>query len=723
MDNAGFIAISSSFRLYRKHPSASHANRHIHRIRHARRTLAIASADPSENQDLLPDFNRDYYDELKAKHADNPYVRIFSKDDYTLDPIDVPWLYDYRGRDLDDIRKKVEDRVAKHAEEGDHNQNPSTDADQSESQHDESAHEFPPNTLQWTDLHSEEEIASLKTRALTHDPVGGKVWNEPLSLSDLNLTKKQIADGTFDLSLGLDKDAQQTPSEDEPGNWQDVFKDFNPGSRYESIEDEISALGESYDLMTKQDVDKEGTIAYGEADHVPNPDEYRRWEQEAEKRGGNAVIGESFDLSPYRDLWAEEQQSHLENRRCTLPLQHDSLCKSHSGLWAGTMTQISLRSSDKFHPSVEYIGHLQTEVLNVDEREVQFHTTVHKHDDEILSSTVFSTAECQMAPIRGRGVAEDGTYICVPLQDSPSEHSFSINARTLVRLIDISNNIPVIEFGIVSKEGKRITRHRVFLFADGERPEPSPEKKKKRQSTLFSSVLLVSETLFPNSSEWSNAPFKTPLPQKRLASLANSSLWGRSTGTAILVQPEYPPEPVRKITTALVISRAKDISEMDVTWVEDEFEGECDTQSKRRVRQQGKKKVSARVAAARAHDRARLSSCTMLSEETTGENEKETQGWELFPSSDRISWLYSPRVGRFVGDYCALVLTKSLILSIPASDAYPSMWNTAALIELTDPTRRRVVAGRNREGTLVGALFANELVEEGGASDSVSSYV
>lgn len=295
--------------------------------------------------------------------------------------------------------------------------------------------------------------------------------------------------------------------------------------------------------------------------------------------------------------------------------------------------------------------------------------------------------------------------------------------KTLVKLMGKSNNIPVIEFGIVSKQGEHVTRDRVFLFANGERPKPSAEGKKKRPSTVFSSALLLSETLFPNSSEWSNAPVKIPLPQKRLATLPEMRLWGRWTGEAIIVQPDYPPEPVRKITTSLTIRHAQNISEKDVLWVEDEFEGEPDTQSKRRVRQMGKKKVSPRVAAARAHDRARLSSCTILSEETTGENEEDIQGWELFPSSDRISWLYSPRLGRFVGDYGALVLTKSLILTFPVSNAFPSMWNTVTLMEIDNPTRRRVVAGRNREGALVGALFAKELVEDGEASDSVSSYV
>lgn len=686
---------------------------------------------------MILDFDRNYYDKLKEKYADNPNVRIFSKDDYTLDPIQVPWLYENRGRDLNEIRANIARRVADNEEKLKQKSTggktePRTDQPvpanaNNDDDGDNEDDGIPLDALRWTDLHTDDEIASFETRAKTHDPVSGKVWTEPLDPTDpsINETNKNAESAAY-IDLDADQDILEEENSDEASLsdfWNQAFKKPLPKQRFASEEEEIHALEQDYSRM-QMEPNKPEPMAFGQNDPVPDPTEYQKWQQEAIKRGGNATTGDSFDLPPYRDIMGEKERHNAEHRDCDLPLQHDSLVESHEGLWAGTVTQFSLRESGKFQPAVKQTFRIQTEVVHAADKELHFHTSVNKDNDEVLSSTVFSTTENRVAPCPGRGIAADGTYICVPLGDAPSEQSFSISSKTLKKLVGESEDKPIMEFCLLSRRKKDTVRSRVILFANGSPFPLPPDGVKKKNPAVFTSVMLITESFCQNGTESNKIFSPTAAPQRTLATIQEASLTGQWSGEAILIQPEYWQESVRKINTFLKISHANNLSEQDVSWVEDQFEDEPGKESKRRVRQKGKKKISARVAAARAHDRARLSRCTTLWNDKTGEEaDEDIQAWELLPLPEGFSWLQSPRVGRFIGDYCGLVLSSNLLLTFPGTTAHPSIWSTVSLIEFTNPTRRRLVAGRSPEGRLVGALFSKELAEDGEMSDSVSSYV
>lgn len=678
-----------------------------------RRKLVQASAEqPKKNKFQLPDFNRNYYDELKAEYADDPNITIFSKDDYTLDPIIAPWLYENRGRDLKAIRKKVQERIEDAKSSGTSEQADDPDG-------------FPPDALQWTDLHTEDEIASFRTRAQTEDPVTGRVWSNPMTESEIDLAAQD--DNIIRFRPDSDDAPSIFPLGDDVNFWGD-----SPSSESEfmfpEFPEDFDDLQESWHHLNAAKLDTtDDTIAYGEHIPAPNPEDYRHWQEEAERRGGNATVADSYDLPPYRDIYKERREALESTKGEQLPPQHDTLVSAHSGMWVGHLNIFALHTSDrKFKPVLEQMFLIQTDISLSFDRDLQFHTTIQIDDEELLTDSTFSSFEFRNGVVRGRSVAADASYICVSSGNPDPKPIFSLPRKALIKMMKNSSLVePVVEVGILRRSDSKPIRYRVILIANG--PKPSSEKhadKSKGHSPKFSHVVLIAETRIRSLREASDIICRYKPRQLDLPVISLSEIKGRWTGKAILLQPEYPIEGTRQVETTISLMHAVGVQQSDVTWVENELELSPNEKSKRQERQKGKKKVSARVAAARAYDQSRLSSCNLLCHERIGDSPKEEKHvWNTMPQGRNVSWFFSPRIGRFIDDYAGLVLTNKLWLTFPLTKAFPTMWNTISLVEIASPTRRRIVVGRNEDGTLVGALFATETLEDSDKMDSVSCYV
>lgn len=676
-----------------------------------------ACASEIDKKHLQIDFDRDYYDKLKAEYANDPYINIYSKNDYTLDPKDVPWLYENRGRNLDDVREKVKRRLKYRAENPDYR----PPADEEEGHHD-----APPDALIWTDLHSDEEIAQFSTRALTEDPVGGRVWTTPMTPSELkNMNEQYEQPAKAFLHLDDDDPASKLPITDGDQFWEAAETPL-PGNLYADENDEIAALHRSWDQMQDQ-IDasrKDETMTFGEMDPLPDPDEYERWKREAEKRGGNATVGDSHFLSPYTPNPAVDKKNVLPKPSYNEPPQHDSLVRAHSGLWKGTVTLYHLEFNNKMQHSITMTTPAQSEAIHNNDDSLEFHFSVQNGDEEILSSVEFSTAESGNLINCGRGVNHDGSYILIPPKGGFTGGGFSIGAKTLAKLSGGFQNKPVVEFCLFSRQPTRI-RHRVFLFADGMRPsidmDAKPQALASQKSPNFSAVMVISEATC-TLREW-NHPVNPQLNWE-IPNVPLSSLLGQWAGSGISVHPEYFLESCRSIETSFSMSKSEQITVSDVTWTEEQTPEDLERPKKRIVKQENGKKPSKRVMAARNHDQRRLSSCSVLSQEQTGkENIEDIHGWEVSPSASAVTSLFSPRIGRFIDDYCGLILCKNLVLTLPYKKAFPTKWNVISVIEIGSPSRTRLLAGRSPEGLLVGALFTKERKKDGEEGDSVALYV
>lgn len=678
-----------------------------------RRVPRACTDDEDIAKPRLPDFNRDYYDSLKAQYANDPYVHIYSKEDYKLDPKDVPWLYDCRGRDIKEIKEKVRKRME------DRQKNPQAHRPP---EHEDGHEDAPPNALIWTDLHTEQEISEFPKRALTEDPVSGRVWSTPITKSQLYTVTEQYETpkGVPPILFDDEEPMSKIPFEDPDMFWENVEPPL-PGNLYDES-DELIALNRSWEHMHEQiearNVDH--GMTFGEMDLVPDPAEYERWKREAEKRGGNATVGDSHFLSPYGTARSTRMQERTA-RRSDEPLQHDCLVRTHVGLWDGTITVYQLEFGDRLQHSITMSAPMRSEVIHDNDGSLQVHCTVDREGDELLSSTEFSVIQSGNVVCRGRGVNHDGSYILIPPKGGFLGGGFSVSEKTLSSLTGDLRNKPVVELCLFTSRNER-TRHRIFLFADGLRPEVSEDEKFSRRAskaTQFSAVILISENFHDSPG---SEPPNIHSSRKNIPAVPLKSLLGQWNGRGTSLHPEYPLECHSTVTASFSMKTATNILESDVTWTEDKFENDPTKPPKRQNRQLGKK--SKRITAARNHDLRRLSLCSVLSREQTGDvGQEEVHPWEISPSPSFISSLFSPRIGRFVPDYCGIVLKEDLILTLPFQTAYPTIWNTITVMEIGGQSRMRVTAGRSPENLLVGALFVKEKIQDNEASDSVAGYV
>lgn len=719
--------------------------------------LITVARDTSATSKSPPEFDRNYYDKLKDMYKDDPDVHIFSRDDYELDPKEAPWLYDYRGRDLNVIRENVRKRVEEHEKnKKEQNDTIKSGDERNEEAEDDDDDGIPIHALQWTDLHTEEELGTLRERALTEDISNGRLWSCPMTEEELKFSEES-EEGIHFRPDGEDAPVVM-PTSDGVADWGDSPSVEAMGIS-EIDEDAISELEDAYRKMTSYgfpDTNPNGlkreSHTWGESIPIPDADEYKRWQREAEIRGGNAVFDEAHDFAPYVDVFGDQQQQQSDaraNGAAGIPPQHDALVEAYAGKWSGTATVIELlappvptpeaktdkkkATHDKFNPAVRLVAPVQSNCTAKTDGTLNVQTRLTIDTKDVCVDVPFSSSTFFNSLTKNRAVSDDGSYIFMATKNGCQCLEFSLPVSTLVHLVSSvgyvsSETRPVIEIGLIRKLGSgdecETQWHRIFLFTHGKAVDISPFDEtdpniKKTPMDKFTHVLVLTETKMSSTTTDPDITQSVETVSRDLPSLSVRDLLGKWQGTAILLQPEYFAEGMRQVQTK---NHARGIAfgsltEEDVTRVEDKLEFSPGGESKRQQRQDAKRKVSARVKAARKHDETRLAKCGVIISDTIGDvSPCETHAWALTVTpqeqgngAERISHMTSPRIGHFVDDYAGLALVDdALWVSFPYTRAFPAMWNVITVTEISAPTRRRIVAGRSIQGILVGGLFTTE---------------
>lgn len=667
-----------------------------------RNQVTMKSSQESSGSDTngLPDFDRDYYDELKAKYAGVEGIHIISKDEYEIDPTDAPWLLEDRGRDLKKIRENMSKRPVGPDE----------------------LDEISGRAMRCDDLHTPEELEDFEPLLQYGDPVSGRGWVDPMPESEFNPDPKWI-----DMRK-MDDDVMKAVHDQLESEISGLSSTPLPSShRYASEEEEIAALEDSYEQMRAEclDVSYERT-SYSESVPIPDQAEFEAWQKVAEERGGNSTTDESYFLSPFRDHGQSEDASTNSTREKDPnepPKQHQCLVDTHQGHWEGHLAVFSLMSDENLSPLKERCALVRSRVTLQEDGVLAWTTVVTTPDSEIVSGARFSNRDCKDALVPGRGVSEAGSYVCSKCENSveDSESGFSVSASALRAILQDSSCKAICEICMMTQDEGDVVRHRVLLCAEQKRSETKSKVKTKKPR--FLKVIVLSELHLDGSLREKFAERYEYSSVSGLPQLSLSKFIGSWAGHGIVLHPSFPPVPCRPVETRFRVEGKQKISDTDVTWVDYSIPipGQ---ESKSRIRSLGKKKISKRVAAARKHDQNRLSKCSILTREETGsEAPEEIFAWRAEPSEDAMSHMYSPRVGRFPCDYGGLLVRDDVLLTFPLESAFPAMWNTITLAKLGTPMRTRICAGRNEFGELVGVIFAKETLQDGADCDEVASYV
>lgn len=658
------------------------------------------------------DFDRDYYPALKAEYANDDQVTIYAKEDYELDPLDVPWLEENRGRDLNEIRRQLDTQPLVPGE----------------------LQGLPSRPMRCTDLHTEDELEHFESRMRHEDSVSGQIWEDPMPESDFEGDPQWIDFRKMDKALMEHSSAA------------DVLESLPhpPKKRvqYASHGDELAAVQESVDRMQAQCLDEVFTpTAWGEQHTVPDPEDFRKWQRAARDRGGNTSQDHSFYLSPVK--MANERTRHVmdgqdDKKEAQPPHQFGSLVKAHSGSWHGKVIVIALLSENGFGVRQMTEFDVRSDTSAEDGGGLDWTSVLtHSSECELVSDVTFDRPEHEDALVPGRGVSSDGNYVCNVLRSYDADETvqyrnemqgLSLSSKCLRALVDNNEVCGELELCMLSgRASNRFRRDRVLLcsaasVSKGER------KLERRWSTgkqrrRFSHVILISEYQAIKDDAKDDAILQQFAQAKRSVNSLLDKAQGEWSGFGQLLQPEFPPLGFKEYVTSFTFRRSFSISLDSVTWSEQDIPEVAESTSNARKRTLGKRKVSKRVAAARAHDQRRLSECSFLSKEQAADMKSETFAWKEVRDDHGLTGLLSPRIGKFVDDYCGVFLPGGTLLTFPHDNAFPDMGSTVSLVELTTPQRKRINVARNQTGTVVGALFITENLVDADLCDDVSSYV
>lgn len=684
------------------HPSRSRRPSHH---RHAA-TIPRVTTRCQEGQTSYPEeFDRDYYPQLKAEYADDDQVFIFSKDDYELDPLDVPWLEDYRGRDLNKIRTDMKTRPPVPGElEG-----------------------LPTPALRISDLHSQDEIDDFEPGFRRHDSVSGNVWTDPMPESDFDGDMNWI-------------DFRKYDKEDNDDDLS--FLDPPPMKRkqYASYEEEFQALQESADEMQAELLDLGAEYepqTWGDQDPVPDPDDFRKWQRAAAERGGNASQNDSFFLSPAK----LEQGSRVADTvgrgedESGPAKQFPSMVQAHAGEWWGKAYLYSISNGSDVAFTREEEFEVTAETTVQESGDLEWTAEVHNSNQDFISTASFQVPEHPDALVPGRAVSADGSFVCgssgIRRIDDPDgtgaveSAALSLSQKCLRSLIGNRTIRGELEICLVSNESNQFRRRSRVILCSAENERRQKQKGGRQREWYFSHVLFLSEHC-RTEREADSAVNVPPYANRETSFQKPTSLdvfKGKWVGTAHLLHPEFPPLSFVEKQTTFDFRYTSPITLDLVTWVESEILDTAESTSKARVRTLAKKKTSKRVAAARQHDQRRLSECSFLSEEKVGDRAADTFAWREVRNNGVITGLFSPRTGKFVDDYCGLVLADRFLVTFPYQNAFPNLPTVVSLTELISPRRQRINVARNDNGSLVGVLFVNEVLEVSETCDEVALYV
>lgn len=589
--------------------------------------------------------------------------------------------------------------------------------------------------MRYTDMHTDDEIQSFQPRMRYEDAASGQIWDDPMPESDFESNPPS----------SIDFRTVRKPDFPPRCSDHDLLSSLpNPAKKklqYPSQEEELAALRESMEKMQAQCLDEHFTpMTWGEEHSPPDPDDFRAWQRAARERGGNVTQDDSFYLPPVKLV--DRDSPHVmprygDHNEDAPPHQFASLVNAHSGKWAGMAFVFAVSSESHF--AVRQLAHFDvcSDVSVEDHGALQWTSVFTRSAScELVSNVTFDRPQHEEALVPGRGVSSDGSYVCSVLRaDSPqqtlrtksSAEGLSLSSKCLKALVADNQARGELELCMFAGRDRRnLRRDRVLLCSSS---SLSCKKGKKKQpsnvteSRRFSHVVLMSEYQICNEEATDDAILSQSTQAYSSMDSFFVKAYGEWSGTAQLLQPEFPPLGFGKHNTSFTFQKSASITLDTVTWTEQDIPDVAEATSKARIRTLGKKKVSKRVAVARAHDQRRLSECSSLSTEQVGDTTKETFAWKEVRSEFGLSGLFSPRLGKFVHDYCGIFLPGGSILTFPCGNAFPDMSNTVCLVQLSSPIRKRINVARNQSGTIVGILFIKESLVNSDLCDDVSSYV
>lgn len=627
------------------------------------------------------DFNRNYYDQLKAEY-NSDLVRIFAKEDYELDDMDTPWLSDYRGRDIEKLREKVKDRPKP------------------------PGMSFAPLLL--TDLHSEEELESFEERARTHDPVSGRCWDDPppdippsdgQQFSDLRPCPEDVLNQPDDPELHKLK--------------------FQPAlaKQFESEEDEINALQQAFSDMQAAELMKDtSTIATHDQFPIPSRTNFSKWEQASTIRGGDSTVSDSYFLPPAANRAQDEHHAQVDKQKISpaqkvaVPKQYNALTSAHGGVWHGTLDVYALGWEDnELHVTHSRTHSVETTVVETNALSMKWDSSIQVESQERLelkSSTVLSSPPNINDLSPERAVFENGSYVQqkgVSKLSVSANVSLSLGPEVIQTLANCKRASGAVEICLMSRRRTATSRIRVFLCTTPGLDIASAGALKKigQSAPVFSHIIAIEEALRTSGVQDSEVRD----PRSSCCSFDPDLLLGEWRGSGVSLHPLYPPMSACSVTSEQSSWQPPSpILPRNVTWTEEDYTTMTDRGSERDDKLK-KRKRSRRVSEAMQHDARRLLHCSLLYRDRIGAEPPQTHAWQWTPGS---ASLYSPRLGKFVGDYFAISLPGRHYLFAPAGVAWPDQRSTISLTSPGERIRSRIVAARSVEGDLVGVAYLDE---------------
>ncbi len=551
---------------------------------------------------IADDFDRDYFDELKRDYA-SPTVRIYGRDDYELDPHLTAWLMENRGRDAKEIARAsaarpVPDGMA-----------------------------FAP--LRLTDLHDAEETDSFVERAAEYDPISGRVWNDPPP--DMHLVEERdFSDLRHDPDDVADGDGSESAAHPDPGS----ELAFEPLRRVQlTEEEEIAALRDACERMQLAEFERPANfVSTHEQFAQPSPDEFARWTEAAERRGGNASEHDSYELPPVAPAPRVAGDDNAANggagkpHLTDVPNQFLCLARAHGGQWRGTVDVTALSWNDG-NVQCSQLGssHIESLIgIFSDIDALTWSSTVSgMHDPDVthVSSLTFAVAKGAEDLSPERAVFDTGAFISQRREETNcSTPPLSLTAASISFLTDAEVE-GAVELCMISGTGENKVRSRFVLCTMKECDEAKRPRKANRSSTTeFSHLITIRESrLGASCNHEASSPFSPEL------------LYGCWRGTGTSLHPFYPPVPATSVASEQRCWEASGIQPADVSWTEEDFSKMRDESKQISVYTSGSKnqKRSKRVSAAAKHDMRRLAPCTFLCSNKVGDCRETTHAWGL----------------------------------------------------------------------------------------------
>jgi hypothetical protein len=306
----------------------------------ARRRAICATAKPVDGEPRVLQRARldAEFRALQAEYEGHPSIHVYSADDYELDPRGLSWQRDMHGRDRAELRAAL---ATREVPEG-----------------------FNTVPLREDDVLDRESIDGFVERARFVDPQGNREWRDPMPASDFLPLAESEDDCTLHIRA-MPSAESATSDVMEAGLLARALPDPYAGLSDREDEAALMSLFLVADAVAEMRAGADERLVYNDATPVPHPETYKRWQDAAKARGGNAVSGESHVLSPakirtpYDDVVQQARiagvgesgavptlvnssTSTVPPLAVNVPMQHKTLADIHFGEWAGVLAVLTL---------------------------------------------------------------------------------------------------------------------------------------------------------------------------------------------------------------------------------------------------------------------------------------------------------------------------------------------------------------------------------------------